>query len=69
MIVLSWIAAVYVLVSFSLVRKFGLRQFDWANAISFIFVITPIIQAGVYSGAIIPTAFGIISIVRLIRNE
>ena len=67
--ILAWTAAICVLISYSLIEKYGTKQFDWVNALSFIPVIIPIIQAGVYSGAVIPTAFGLIATIKILRRR
>lgn len=67
--ILAWIATVFVLLSYFLIGKHGIKQFHWANIISFGFIAGAAMRHGAFPSMTVSIAFGIIAIINLRRGR
>lgn len=65
MSIVALLAAILVLVSYALIGKLGLRQFDWANAVCFVPLAIVAFETGAYGSALISFCFGLIAVWRI----
>lgn len=67
--ILAWFATVAALISYSLINRLGLKQFDVVNVLSFPPIMLFAIGQKAYPSAVLSACFGLTALLRLYADR